>query len=102
MTFLSFIYIALIYHFSKMRERVYLIGVESINLICLCMYFVEYVFKMHSFIGASSPIIIQACFILELLIIMGGMAIGVRKRSKVLRASDSDSDPSNRRDYLFN
>lgn len=103
MTLLSFIYIALIYHYSKMRERAWLIGVEFVNLACLFVYFVEYsITHTHSFISASSPIIIQACFILELLIILGGIAIGVRKRSKVLRASDSDSDPSNRRDYLLN
>lgn len=103
MTLLSFIYIALIYHYSKMRERAWLIGVEFVNLACLFVYFVEYsITHTHSFISAHSPFIIQSCFILELLIILGGIAIGVRKRSKVLRARDSDRDSSNRRDYLFN
>jgi sulfite exporter TauE/SafE len=103
MTLLSFIYIALIYHYSKIRERAWLIGVEFVNLACLFVYFVEYsITHTHSFISASSPFIIQACFVLEMLIIVGGMAIGVRKRHKVLRARDSDRDSSNRRDYLFN
>lgn len=103
MTLLSFIYIALVYHYSKMRERAWLIGVEFVNLACLFVYFVEYsITHTHSFISASSPIIIQACFILELLIILGGIAIGVRKRSKVLRSGGSDRNPFNWRNYLFN
>jgi len=102
MTLLSFIYIALIYHYSKMRERAWLIGVEFVNLACLFVYFVEYcITHTHSFISVSSPFIIQACFVLEMLIIMGGMAIGVRKRSKVLRSGDSNRDSSNWRNYLF-
>lgn len=102
MTFLSLIYIALIYHYSKIRERAWLIGVEFINLACLFVYFVEYsITHTHSFISAHSPIIIQACFILELLIILGGIAIGVRKRSKVLRSGGTDRDTFNWRNYLF-
>jgi hypothetical protein len=103
MTLLSFIYIALIYHYSKIRERLWLIGVEFVNLACLFVYFVEYsITHTHSFVSAGSPYIIQACFILEMLIIMGGLAIGVRKRNKVLGASDSNRDPFNRRNFLFN
>jgi hypothetical protein len=103
MTLLSFIYIALIYHYSKIRERLWLIGIESVNLICLFVYFIEY-FLTHtnSFVSAHSPLIIQACFFLELLVILGGLAIGVRKRNKVLGASDSNRDPFNRRNFLLN
>lgn len=111
MTLLSFIYIALIYHYSKIRERFWLIAVESVNLICLCIYFVEYSFThyfveysaahTYSFVSANSPIIIQTCFFLELLIVLGGLAIGVRKRSKVLGARDSNRDSSSRRNFLF-
>lgn len=103
MTLLSFIYIALIYHYSKIRERAWLIGVEFVNLACLFVYFVEYsITHTHSFISAHSPIIIQSCFILELLIILGGIAIGVRKRSKVLRAGGSNWNPFDWRDNLLN
>lgn len=103
MTFLSLIYIALIYHYSKIRERAWLIAVESVNLICLFVYFVEYsITHTQSFLSANSPIIIQTCFFLELLIVLGGLAIGVRKRDKVLGARDSNRDTLNRRNFLFN
>lgn len=103
MTFLSLIYIAMIYHYSKIRERAWLIGVEFVNLACLFVYFVEYsITHTHSFVSAHSPFIIQACFFLELLIILGGLAIGVRKRSKVLGVRDSNRDSLNRRNYIFN
>jgi len=103
MTLLSFIYIVLIYHYSKIRERAWLIGVESVNLICLFIYFIEYsITHTHSFVSAGSPYIIQSCFFLELAIILGGLAIGVRKRNKVLGASDSNRDPFNRRNFLLN
>jgi hypothetical protein len=103
MTLLSFIYIVLIYHYSKIRERAWLIGVESVNLICLFIYFIEYsITHTHSFVSAGSPYIIQSCFFLELAIILGGLAIGVRKRNKVLGASDSNRDPFNRRNFLHN
>lgn len=103
MTLLSFIYIALIYHYSKIRERAWLIAIESINLVCLFVYFVEYsVTHTKSFVSDYSPIIIQACFFLELLIILGGLAIGVRKRNKVLGAGDSNRNTFSRRNFLFN
>ncbi len=103
MTLLSFIYIALIYHFSKIRERMWLIGVESINLICLFIYFIEYsITHTHSFVSAASPYIIQTCFFLEVVIILGGLAIGVRKRDKILGAGDFDRNSSDRRHFLFN
>jgi len=103
MTLLSFIYIALIYHYSKIRERAWLIGVEFVNLACLFVYFVEYsVTHTHSFVSAGSPYIIQVCFILEMLIIIGGLAIGVRKRHKILRSGDSNRNPFNRRNFLLN
>jgi hypothetical protein len=102
MTLLSFIYIALIYHYSKMRERAWLIGVEFVNLACLFVYFVEYcITHTQSFVSAHSPFIIQACFILELLIILGGLAIGVRKRHKVNRAGDPNRDTFDWRNYLL-
>lgn len=103
MTFLSFIYIALIYHYSKIRERAWLIAIEFINLAFLFAYFVEYcVTHTKSFVTVYSPFIIQACFFLELLIIIGGLLIGVRKRNQVLRNSHTNSDSFNRRDFLFN
>lgn len=103
MTLLSFIYIALIYHYSKIRERAWLIGIESVNLVCLFVYFVEYsITHTHSFVSAHSPVIIQTCFFLELLIVLGGLAIGVRRRDKVLGARDSNRDTLNRRNFLFN
>ena len=84
MTLLSFVYIALIYHFSKVRERTWLIAVESFNLICLFVYFIEYcITHTNSFVSAASPVIIQSCSILELIIALGGIAVGVRKRDKV-------------------
>lgn len=102
MTLLSFIYIALIYHYSKIRERAWLIAVESVNLVCLFVYFVEYsITHTQSFVVAYSPFIIQICFFLELLIILGGLALGVRKRSKVLGASNTNRDSLNRRNFLF-
>jgi hypothetical protein len=102
MTRLSFIYIVLIYHFSKIRERDWLVGVESVNLVCLVVYFVEYsITHTNSFISVGSPFIIKACFYLELLIILGGWAIGVRKRHKVLRAGGSNWNPFDWRDNLL-
>lgn len=103
MTLLSFIYIALIYHFSKIRERAWLIGVETVNLVCLFVYFVEFcITHTHSFVSAYSPVIIQTCFFLELLIILGGLAIGVRKRNKILGPGDSNRDSFDRRNLLLN
>jgi hypothetical protein len=112
MTLLSLIYIALIYHLSKIRERLWLIGIEAVNLICLVIYFIDYsithIFNAgaininKSAIELGSPYIIQACFFLELVIILGGLAIGVRKRNKVLGAGDSNRDTFNWRNYLFN
>ncbi len=112
MTLLSFIYIYLIYHYSKIRERLWLIAVEAVNLICLCIYFVDYS-KTHIFnegvvsinksaIELGIPYIIQTCFFLEALIVLGGLTIGVRKRNKVLGASDSNCDTFNWRNFLLN
>lgn len=103
MTLLSFIYIAMIYHYSKIRERLWLIGIETVNLICLFVYFVEYsITRTHSFVSVGSPYIIQSCFFLELLIILGGLVIGVRRRNKILGAGDSNRNTLGRRNYLFN
>ncbi len=112
MTLLSFIYIFLIYRYSKIRERLWLIAVEAVNLICLCIYFVDYsmthifnagvISTNKSAIEIASPYIIQTCFFLEVVIILGGLAIGVRKRDKILGAGDSDRNSFDRRNFLFN
>ncbi len=112
MTLLSFIYIALIYHYSKIRERFWLIGVEAVNLICLFIFFIDYsmthIFNAgvistdKSAVEIASPYIIQTCFFFEVVIILGGLAIGVRKRNKILGAGDSDRNSFDRRNFLLN
>jgi len=112
MTLLSFIYIVLIYRYSKIRERLWLIVVEAVNLICLVIFFIDYsmthifnagvISANKSVIEIASPYIIQTCFFLELLIILGGLAIGVRRRNKILGAGDSNRDSLSRRNFLLN
>lgn len=100
--FSSLIYIMLIYHFSKIRERTVLIGIELINLTCITTTFYNfYISKSQSFVSVNITDIILACFLAELVIILGGLAIGVRKRHTTIRRPDSVSDTRDRRFFLL-
>jgi putative Mn2+ efflux pump MntP len=100
--FSSLIYIMLIYHFAKIRERTVLIGIELINLTCITTTFYNfYISKSQSFVSVNITDIILACFLAELVIILGGLAIGVRKRHTTIRRPDSVSDTRDRRFFLL-
>lgn len=95
----SVLYIILIYHFARIRERVYLIGVEFINLSCIATAFASlYIFQSQNFITSYITDIIQTAFIAEIMIILTGAAIGVRKRDTTMGSNRSDRNKS---DYRF-
>lgn len=100
--FCSLIYIMLIYYFAKIRERAILIVIELINLTCITTTFYNfYISKSQSFVSANITDIITACFLAELLVVLGGLAIGVRKRDTTIRGSDSASDTRDSRFFLL-
>jgi hypothetical protein len=94
----SVLYMILIYHLSKSRERLALIVVEFFAFLCIVFSFAsKYFFESENFVRANIADIMTAVFLIELLI-SGGIALGVHRRSAALRNNHSDSDQSiNRR-----
>jgi len=91
----SVFYIILIYHFAKIRERLYLIVVEFISLLCLLLSL------YNNFISDNLVYIINSAFILELMICIGGLALGVNRRDTSIRNSSDDNHRHNRIGLLF-
>lgn len=90
----SVLYMVLIYHFSKSRERLALIVVEFFSLSCIAFsFFSAYIFHAQNFVRANITDIMTAVFLIELLI-SGGIALGVHRRRSALRSDHSDSDQS--------
>lgn len=97
----SILYIILIYHFAKIRERGILIGVEFISMACIATSFYQfYVVHSSNFISDNIAAILNAVFFLEIFIVMLGGAIGVRKRDPILRRACADHDKSCYRNLL--
>lgn len=94
----SVLYMVLIYHFSKSRERLALIVVEFFSFSCIVFSFAsKYFFDSQNFVRANITDIMTAVFLIELLI-SGGIALGVHRRSAALRRNTTDSNKhSNRR-----
>ena len=91
----SVFYIILIYHFAKIRERLYLIVVEFISLLCLLLSL------YNNFISDNLVYIINSAFILELMICIGGLALGVNRRDTSIRNPGDDNHRHNRIGLLF-
>lgn len=97
----SVLYIVLIYHFAKARERLLLIVVEFVSLACISFSFYSaYIIDSQNYVRANITDIMTAVFLIELLI-SGGIALGVSRRSTTLRRDHSDSDQSINRNNLF-
>ncbi len=89
----SLLYIGLIYHYSKVRERSILIGIEFINLSCITTaFFCDYILHAENFVTLYIADIINACFFTELLVVIGGLMIGVRQRYTGVGNNSSFSD----------
>lgn len=96
----SVLYMILIYHLSKSRERLALIVVEFFSLSCIAFsFFSAYIFHSQNFVRANIADIMTIVFLIELLI-SGGIALGVHRRSAALRSDHSDSDSSINRSNL--
>lgn len=90
----SVLYMILIYHFSRSRERLALIVVEFFSLSCIVFSFAsKYFFDSQNFVRANITDIMTTVFFIELLI-SGGIALGVHRRRSALRRGHSDSDQS--------
>jgi len=98
----SVLYMILIYHFSKSRERFALIVVEFFAFLCIVFSFAsKYFFDSQNFVRANIADIMTIVFFIELLI-SGGIALGVHSRRSALRSDHSDSDQSINRRNLCN
>ena len=100
--FSSLVYISLIYHFAKIRERTALIGIELINLACIFIFAYNYFLKLpENIVTANIYYIIQACFFLELIVIVGGIALGVSRRYTNHSSANNPWHPFDRRNNLL-
>lgn len=71
-----------------------MIVVEFFSFLCIISVFIsKYFFQSENIVRANITGIMTAVFLIELLIILGGLAIGVRKRRANL--SHSGNDDSN-------
>jgi hypothetical protein len=96
----SVLYMVLIYHLSKSRERLALIVVEFFSLSCIAFsFFSAYIFHSQNFVRANIADIMTIVFLIELLI-SGGIALGVHRRSAALRSNTTDSNKHSNRDNL--
>jgi hypothetical protein len=97
----SILYIILIHKYSKTRERLPLIVVEIINLLLILFCFVtKYLIVNQNFVRANIADIMLTVFLIELLISVGGIALGVSRRNTTLRNTPASNRPSSYRDNL--
>jgi hypothetical protein len=98
----SVLYMVLIYHLSKSRERFALIVVEFFAFLCIVFSFSsKYFFESENFVRANITDIMAIVFFIELLI-SGGIACGVGRRSTAIRSNTTDSNKHPNRDNLCN